>query len=166
MADLARSSRRVVALAGALVLAAILSMASVGARPATAAAKPTAAVAMGDSFISGEAAGQYEPDSNKPGDYCHRSRRALIHQTAIPGIERTINIACSGAATDNLELGGEARYGEAPQAEQLRAVARDNDVKLIVLTIGANDIGFANAVLACIKSFVPGFPDCETSSPR
>jgi lysophospholipase L1-like esterase len=160
MAELARSPRRVVAVAGVLVLVAVL-LAAAGAKPAAAAAKPTAAVAMGDRFISGEAAGQYEPASNRQGNYCHRSRRALIHKTSIPGVERTVNLACSGAATDNVKLGGEVRYGEAPQAEQLRAVARDHDVKLIVLNVGANDIGFANAVMACIVAFVPGLPDCQ-----
>ena len=159
MAALARSPRRVGARALALVVVALV--AAVGVQPATAAAKPTAVVAMGDSFISGEAAGQYEPASNRPGDYCHRSLRALIHKTAIPGIERTISLACSGAATGNVSLGGEVRYGEAPQAAQLRTVARDHDVKLIVLNVGANDIGFAGAVRACIMAFVPGVPDCQ-----
>jgi lysophospholipase L1-like esterase len=159
MAELARSPRRAVAVTSVLVLLAVL-IATAGAQPASA-AKPAAVVAMGDSFISGEAAGQYEPASNRPGDYCHRSVRALIHKTAIPGVERTISLACSGAATDNVKLGGEVRYGEAPQAEQLRAVARDHDVRLIVLNVGANDIGFANAVRACIMAFVPGVPDCQ-----
>jgi lysophospholipase L1-like esterase len=159
MAELARSPRRAVAVTSVLVLLAAL-IAAAGAQPASA-AKPTAVVAMGDSFISGEAAGLYEPASNRPGDYCHRSQRALIHKTSIPGIERTVNLACSGASTDNVKLGGAARYGEAPQAEQLRAIARDHDVRLILLTVGANDIGFANAVMACIAAFVPGRPDCQ-----
>jgi lysophospholipase L1-like esterase len=158
MAAPAPSPRR--AVASLLVLVAVV-LTAVGAQPASAAAKPTAVVAMGDSFISGEAAGDYEPASNRPGNYCHRSRRALIHQTSIPGIGRTVNLACSGAATDNVKLGGEARYGEAPQAEQLRAVARDHDVRLVLLNVGANDIGFANALRACIVAFVPGFPDCQ-----
>ena len=62
MAALARSPRRVAA--RALVVVALV--AAVGVQPATAAAKPAAVVAMGDSFISGEAAGQYEPASNRP----------------------------------------------------------------------------------------------------
>jgi lysophospholipase L1-like esterase len=161
MAELARSPRRAAAATSGLVLLAVLLIAAVGAPLATAAPRPTAVVAMGDSFISGEAAGEYEPASNRPGDYCHRSRRALIHKTSIPGIEQTVSLACSGAATDNVKLGGEVRYGEAPQAEQLRTVARDRDVKLILLNIGANDIGFANAVMACIVAFVPGRPDCQ-----
>ena len=147
----------------ALLLALLAGCLAAGApaAPAAAGAKPTAAVALGDSFISGEAAGSYEPDSNRPGNYCHRSTRAEIHMTSIPGIERTINLACSGATTANVRLGGTARYGEPPQAEQLRAVARDYDVKLVVLTIGANDIGFADIVLDCIAAFAPLVPDCQ-----
>jgi lysophospholipase L1-like esterase len=128
--------------------------------PAVADTKPTAAVALGDSFIGGEAAGSYEPGSNRPGNYCQRSTVSEIHRTAIPGIQRTINLACSGATIANVLLGGESRYGEAPQAEQLRAVASRYDVRLVVLNVGANDIGFTDAVIDCITAFVGG-ADCE-----
>jgi lysophospholipase L1-like esterase len=129
--------------------------------PALAADRPLAAVSMGDSVASGEAAGDYDPATNQPGNYCHRSANAEIHRTAVPGVERTINLACSGATTANVRLGGESRYGEAPQAEQLRAVAADYTVKLVLVSVGANDIGFSDLVRDCVTAFVPELPDCQ-----
>jgi hypothetical protein len=89
-----------VALAGGTLLTAGLLAVAGSASPATAApgTGPTAVVALGDSAISGEGAGAYEPGTNGPGgDFCHRSTRALIQQTAIPGIQSRISLACSGA---------------------------------------------------------------------
>ena len=68
---------------------------------------PTAVVALGDSAISGEGAGAYEPGTNGPGgDFCHRSTRALIQQTTIPGIQNRISLACSGAASSDVRING------------------------------------------------------------
>jgi lysophospholipase L1-like esterase len=150
-----------------LAVLALLTAVLTAAAPAAAQTKPTAIVALGDSFISGEAAGLYESGTNGPNNWCHRSTRAEIQRTTIPGISRKINLACSGATTANVRIGGEVRYGEAPQAEQLRPVAAANDVKMIVLTIGANDVGFADIVVDCILDFALSFPECQrTWDPR
>ena len=125
------------------------------AAPAVAAAKPAAVVSLGDSAASGEAAGNYEPATNRPGNFCHRSRDALIHETAIPGIDATINLACSGATAANLRIGGAGRNGEPPQTARLAQVARDYDVKLVFVEIGANDDPqFAATVTDCVTQFV------------
>jgi len=132
--------RRMVALAGGTLLTAGLLVVAGSASPAAAApgSGPTAVVALGDSAISGEGAGAYEPDTNGPGgDFCHRSTRALIQQTAIPGIQNKISLACSGAASSDVRINGTTHYTEPSQADRLRTVARDNDVKMIVLQIGA-----------------------------
>lgn len=147
----------------ALLLAATLVGGGVvaGLTAPAAADRPTAVVALGDSFISGEAAGAYEPGTDRAGNFCHRSTVSEIARTAIPGIEARVNLACSGATTNNIALGGDYRYGEAPQAERLRAVARDNDVKMVVLTIGANNVGFANMVFDCIGAYFLVAPRCQ-----
>jgi len=153
-----RPLRHRVAFAGFAVL---LTVPLVGAaQPAASAVKPTAIVSMGDSFISGEAAGSYEPGTDQPGNFCHRSQVAEIHVAPIPA-DASINLACSGATTDNVALGGSPRNGEAPQAERLRAVAAEYDVTLIVLSIGGNDVGFSDLVLDCIAAYFLIAPRCQ-----
>ena len=53
------------------------------AAPATAAqlpAGPTTVVALGDSAVSGEGAGDYEPGTRgEGGNWCHRSAHAYVH---------------------------------------------------------------------------------------
>ena len=80
------------------------------AAPATA-SLPTAAVALGDSFISGEGAGAYQPvadvngvaqgfpgwsAANSNAFFCHRSANASLNQASLPGIQARFNLACSG----------------------------------------------------------------------
>lgn len=148
----------------AVLLAAALTTTGLGLLPGTPAvadARPVAVVAMGDSILSGESAGSYEPGTDRPGNVCHRSAVSEIAVTTVPGVDRRINLACSGAATENVALGGAPRYGEAPQAEQLRAVARDNRVILVALSVGANDVGFSTMVLDCIKAYFLLGPRCQ-----
>jgi lysophospholipase L1-like esterase len=124
-------------------------------------AGPRAVVAVGDSIASGEAAGAYEPGTDQPGNFCHRSTRAYVRVAAIPGTQQRFNLACSGASTANVALQGSARYGEAPQAQRLRAIAMANRVTLVTVTVTANDVGFANLVLDCIKAYFLLAPRCQ-----
>jgi lysophospholipase L1-like esterase len=141
---------------------------------------PTAIVSLGDSYISGEG-GRFQGNSNDPfgsrngtdrayiktlfGGYydesriylggsdtnlCHRSDVALIQSAVIP-VDKRINLACSGAVTADILTN--TYRGEAPQADQLIPVARDNNVKLIVISIGGNDLGFAKVIEACITAW-------------
>lgn len=106
-----------------------------------------AIVAMGDSFISGEGGGDY---GDSGGGGCHRSSMAPIRSAPIAAVP--INLACTGAQTRNLWpslLGGEWQRGEPPQADLLAAAARDNLVRLVVVTAGANDVGFGGIVAKC-----------------
>jgi lysophospholipase L1-like esterase len=127
--------------------------------------RPTAIVSLGDSAISGEGAGNYEPGTDGPQDYCHRSANAEIHRTAIPGIATTINLACSGAASSDLRIGGTSHYTEPSQADRLRTVAQQYDVKMLVLLVGANDDpAFSDTVLACIEAWLDPFgPGCRST---
>jgi len=145
---------------------------------------PTAAVTLGDSYISGEAArwkgnsadpaGDHQGTDRGPAVYgdtvangCHRSDVAEIVSARLP-VRKAINLACSGARTVNVlraRSGGVAFKGEAPQNDQLAAVARANDVKLVVLSIGGNDLGFGNIVTACVAAYLYGTPPCRNQQP-
>lgn len=91
---------------------------------------------------------------------CNRSTGAEIHHldTVRLGGEtfdieegNRINIACSGATTANVL--DTPFKGERPQIEQLAQHAAAKDVKLIVLSIGGNDIDFSGAIEDCVKGF-------------
>jgi lysophospholipase L1-like esterase len=148
---------------------------------APAAARPTAIVSMGDSFISGEG-GRWlgngsEPFGTRSGtdraaygcgafgcEYdparvygpseandCHRSDVAPIESAPI-AVDTKVNLACSGARARDLwpgDEGGTPHFEEPPQADQLAVVARRDDVRMVVVTVGANDVGFGGLVAEC-----------------
>ncbi len=94
---------------------------------------------------------------------CHRSDVATIKTTGIAVTEK-INLACSGAQTKNIwraSQGGQSFKGEAPQADQLLTVAQQKNVKLVVLTILANDVGFSDLVISCASDWVLGLGTCN-----
>ncbi len=96
---------------------------------------------------------------------CHRSDVATIKSAAI-SVSEKINLACSGAKSVNIwraSQGGQSFKGEAPQADQLLTVAQQKDVKLVVLTILANDVGFADHVINCASSWVLGLGPCNSA---
>jgi len=85
------------------------------------------------------------------GNGCHRSDVAPILSAPVP-VERRLNLACSGARLANVwpaALGGQPHLGEAPQVDQLAGLAERDDVQMIVLTVGANDVGFGKLVAGC-----------------
>ncbi|OJU79744.1 MAG: hypothetical protein BGO11_01885 [Solirubrobacterales bacterium 70-9] len=148
---------------------------------APAAARPTAIVAMGDSFISGEggrwlgngseALGtrsgtdraaydcgdlgcEYDPTrvygASEEND-CHRSDVAPIESAPV-AVDVKVNLACSGAKARDLwpgAEGGTGHFGEPPEVDQLAAVARRDQVRMVVVTVGANDVGFGELVAEC-----------------
>jgi hypothetical protein len=94
---------------------------------------------------------------------CHRSDVATIKSAGI-SVSEKINLACSGAKSVNIwraSQGGQSFKGEAPQADQLFTVAQQKDVKLVVLTIMANDVGFADHVINCASAWVLGLGPCN-----
>ncbi|MFF0427809.1 GDSL-type esterase/lipase family protein [Streptomyces sp. NPDC004520] len=148
---------------------------------------PTAVVAMGDSYISGEA-GRWQGNSLTNSGSRNGTDRAWtgsaydpsrVYGTTAGGCHRSdvsevrsagsiasslINLACSGATTKNVfraSQGGEAYKGEAPQADQLAAVAAANDVKLIALSIGGNDLGFADIISTCATDYIVWYSYCH-----
>ncbi len=115
----------------------------------------TAVVALGDSTMSGEGAGNYEPGTNGEdgGNWCHRSRDAEIAKATIEA-DQKINLACSGANSDKLRN---------EQLPQLRKIAGSNRVVAIVVAIGANDDPrFAEVLNKCFEAWGKR-SDCTSS---
>jgi hypothetical protein len=94
---------------------------------------------------------------------CHRSDVATIKSAAI-SVNEKINLACSGARSVHIwraSQGGQSFKGEAPQADQLLTVAQQKNVKLVVLTISANDVSFSDHVINCTVSWILGLGPCN-----
>ncbi|QFZ18932.1 SGNH/GDSL hydrolase family protein [Saccharothrix syringae] len=157
------------------VLAVVLTWAgaAASAQPATA-ALPTAAVALGDSFVSGEGAGAYQPvtDVNgvpqgfpgwsAPNDnafFCHRSANASLHRADLPGIQARFNLACSGGQPHDIaNPSGNRPKGRtvASQLDQLRAVAGTHDIDLVLVGLGSNNgsFTFGDVATLCANRFI------------
>ncbi|ARZ68505.1 hypothetical protein SMD11_2857 [Streptomyces albireticuli] len=85
---------------------------------------------------------------------CDRSDSAEIHGAELarfPGAKR-FNIACSGATTAHVT--SEPFKGQRPQVEALREIAGNHEVGLIVLSIGGNDLKFAEILQECAKAYL------------
>ncbi|GAA0672917.1 hypothetical protein GCM10010193_26910 [Kitasatospora atroaurantiaca] len=180
-----KSCRRLTSL---LATAALAGSLLAFATPAEAATGPTASVSMGDSYISGEAGrwkgnsdttsgardgtdrswtgSTYDPTRVYGSTYasgCDRSDSAEVRSAPV-GTQTQINLACSGAVTANVfraANGGQSYKGEAPQADQLATVAAQNNVKLITLSIGGNDLGFADVIATCVKDYLIWYSYCN-----
>jgi GDSL-like Lipase/Acylhydrolase family len=82
---------------------------------------------------------------------CHRSDVAPIRSMPAAGAEK-IDLACSGARVANVwpaSIGGQGHFGEPAQVDRLAAIAGEAGVRMIVLTVGANDVGFGELVAGC-----------------
>lgn len=117
---------------------------------------PLTIVSLGDSTVSGEGAGDYDPGTDgQNGDWCHRSAHAEIHETKLPGVVKTVNLACSGANSTQIGLGTAVHYTERSQTAQLAALATRNRVVAIVVAVGANDDPhFAEVLNNCVTAWV------------
>jgi GDSL-like lipase/acylhydrolase family protein len=163
--------------------------------------RPSAVVALGDSYISGEA-GRWKGNTadSSPGrlgtdrawradpsdpanpagvidrslvygdtaaNGCHRSDVSEVVSARLP-VRKVINLACSGARTVNVlraSAGGVAFKGEEPQNDQLAEVARANKVKLIVVSIGGNDLGFGSILTSCVGAYLSAGTPCSSTLP-
>ncbi len=156
-----------------LALPAVTATAPAAAAP-RAAALPTAAVAIGDSFISGEGAGSYQPvvdvngvaqgfpgwsAPNSNAFFCHRSANASIFRAALPGIQARFNLACSGGQPHDIAAASDTRAngrGVAAQLDQLRAVARTHDIDVVLVGLGSNNgsFTFGDVASKCANRFI------------
>lgn len=93
-------------------------------------------VAVGDSYSSGEGSPPFDTDTD--GNRCHRSPKAW------PRLLRTDHhLACTGATIDDI-------YGS--QRDALAALNQTRPVDAVTVTIGGNDIGFADVLGDCFLS--------------
>jgi len=90
---------------------------------------------------------------------CHRADVAPIKSAPI-SVNEKHNLACSGARSQHIwraSQGGVSFKGEAPQADQLLPIAQQKNVRLVLLNITANDLGFADHVIDCTVAWTLGF---------
>jgi GDSL-like Lipase/Acylhydrolase family len=122
-------------------------------------------VALGDSYIAGEGAQEFLKGTNNAGvNECRRASTAYPHvvvaEHRASRMERLEFLACSGAKTKHVltrpQWRGEPiddtrRHGNT-QREQLRKLLNGAraDPKLVVVSIGGNDAGFADIATACL----------------
>lgn len=113
--------------------------------------RKTSLVSIGDSEMSGEGVGTYEPGTDGPDNWCHRSPDSAVHRTGI-GAEVTYNVACSGANTENVRIGGSKQYDdELVQSESLAVKARNTRLEQIQVFVGANDdLQFGPVLTDCV----------------
>lgn len=127
-------------------------------------------VFVGDSYGSGEGAGDYTQESDRgpswwdnlrgkdvPENRCHRSANAWgvgVGEGHWPGSYAFG--ACSGAITDDVENDNHSgNDGEGPQGE-----AVDEDTTMIFVSMGGNDLGFAEVLESC-NQLHGGMDDCQ-----
>jgi len=149
-------------------------------------------VSLGDSFSSGEGATtdlssgvSYTSESDHDGtdssptnslrDGCHRSTQAWSRKATLPGATSSIGaqadsfdstldyhlLACSGAVASNLQSGQNGQYGELNQIDQGYL---DANTTLVTLSIGGNDMRFADILMACVNAYVAGAAPCNQST--
>ncbi|WP_086558635.1 SGNH/GDSL hydrolase family protein [Streptomyces africanus] len=129
-------------------------------------------VAMGDSYTSGEGAGDYSPESDtshgtSQWNACRRSANAWPRKVILPFNSSTIgeladkndssidfqNVSCSGAHTWQLTSGNPTPWGKIGnfhEKSQTDSGVLSPDTSLVMLTIGGNDgDNFTKAVTKC-----------------
>ncbi|WP_084342512.1 SGNH/GDSL hydrolase family protein [Janibacter corallicola] len=130
-------------------------------------------VALGDSYSSGEGAGDYDSDTDYDhgddwdwdnwGDdernRCHRSdnaySRIIARDNDFAGGSESV--ACSGAEQPDVEEPNGSNDHEPAQTDAL-----DEDTSLVTMSIGGNDIGFADVVKDCIVNGERGVPFADS----
>lgn len=112
-------------------------------------------VALGDSYASALGTGPYYPGTEvSGGNQCRRSPKAYALQlAAIANLDLISFPACAGAVTGNINVTG--LYDEPKQVDVL-----PDDVDVVTLQIGGNDIDFAGTATTCTRD---GAVACEAA---
>lgn len=106
-------------------------------------------VIMGDSYSSGEGAGDYATGSTPKLEECHRS----VHSSGKVLFPDAQMIACSGALATNLFVANPGSSGpplEPQLLSLLKTTADGTPPDLVMLTLGGNDAGFASVVQSSV----------------
>ena len=153
-----------------------------------------AIVTLGDSYISGEA-GRWKGNSTTTSgdsagtdrawdgekvdkarvyldgsdvDECHRSDVAEVISAARIGVT-PINLACSGSETVNVlrkSAGGKPYKDAQTQGDRFVDIVQEFDVRVIVLSIGGNDLGFGDAAQDCVTRYLRGGSACHDDAQK
>jgi len=142
---------------------------------------PGSYVSLGDSYSSGEGVwpGPFDNGTDvavtslDQGDWCHRSDEAYARQyaalTATFAHRPVVHLACSGAnlydvsgavgVTPNPDHAGNAYYDEPYQVNEI-----PHDARLVTLSVGGNDVGFADIIQTCAQ-IIPTSTPCQNAFP-
>jgi hypothetical protein len=153
-----------------------------------------AIVTLGDSYISGEA-GRWKGNSTTTSgdsggtdrawdgekvdkarvyldgsdvDECHRSDVSEVISAAQIGVT-PVNLACSGSETVNIlrkASGGRSYKDSRTQGDRFADVVGDFDVRVIVLSVGGNDLGFGDAAQDCVTRYLRGGSACHDDAQK
>ena len=152
----ARATRgRATAVVLALVLTAVGGFGSASSASEDSGGGTSSYVALGDSYSSGEGLGPFYADSDSASDQCHRSvsgsypakvASALVARGAVAQND-WLSAACSGNVVDNLLTGVGGNQGD-QGISQLTWLSPST--RFATLTIGGNDVRFADILSKCV----------------
>lgn len=121
-------------------------------------------VALGDSFSSGEGNPPFLAGSATDTDGCHRSYDGypeLLNGDSSLNITDFAFVACSGATRHDIQFGFQT------ESSQLGGLSATTD--LVTLSVGGDDVGFADVLKACATGAGPslfrthGNADCQNT---
>ncbi|MCO5974823.1 SGNH/GDSL hydrolase family protein [Actinoallomurus soli] len=92
---------------------------------------------------------------------CHRSDVAEINGTRQVALT-PVNLACSGAETKHI-LSEPYKENKASQTRLLQTLAATHRVKLIVVSIGGNDLNVSDALRHCTDQYMNSKPSCAAA---
>lgn len=112
------------------------------------------AVVLGDSTAAGTG-NRPLPDPGALDTACKRSADAYARVLAENNRWKVLNLACSGATVRDGLLGVQI-LGDRVAPPQLAEAQRATDASLVIVSVGANDVGWADLVRLCAAS-----PSCD-----
>lgn len=118
-------------------------------------------IALGDSYISGEGAREFEAGTNNVGsNQCRRAPTSYPYLVAKTLGKSVVSLACSGATVRDIlapdpPVSRDGQYGDTPadivgSEKQMEVFNSYPEPGIVLLSIGGNDIGFSQIVRACI----------------
>ncbi len=133
-------------------------------------------LALGDSYISGEGEFQYKSGTDTDNNKCHQSPLSYPFIIGADLFNQYNSIACSGAKTKDINWEGSSNYNTDPRGAQAQGKSLssyDQEIytnfepgfrtqlefakkylpEKITLSVGGNDIGFAQIVQKCVVDY-------------
>lgn len=139
-----------VALSGASLAAGPAQAVPAAARAATAPAPGSSYVALGDSYAAGYGIGS---STGKPVAGCAQSTQDYPHQVAAALKLHLTDRSCSGAVTADIDTAPQKTSAGTPPRQD---TALSKRTKLVTVTIGGNDLGFASIAKYCLADTAKG----------